>query len=43
MSEVLALLREAEFEAVKAHYSIVNDLTFIDADSEEYLDRLESQ
>lgn len=38
MSEVLALLKEAGFEVVKAHYSIVNDLTFIDADSEEYLD-----
>jgi len=37
MSEVLILLREAGFEVVKAYYSIVNDLAFIDADPEEYL------
>jgi len=37
MSEVLTLLREAGFEVVKAHYSIVNDLAYIDADPEEYL------
>jgi hypothetical protein len=35
--EVVSLLREAGFEIVKAYYSIVNDLTFIDADPEEYL------
>jgi len=37
MSEVLTLLKEAGFEAMKAYYSIVNDLAFIDADPEEYL------
>jgi SAM-dependent methyltransferase len=37
MKEVVALLREAGFEIIKAHYSIVNDLTYIDADPEEYL------
>jgi SAM-dependent methyltransferase len=37
MKEVVSLLREAGFEVVKAYYSIVNDLTFIDADPEEYL------
>jgi len=37
MSEVLTLLREAGFEVVKAYYSIVNDLAYIDADPEEYL------
>jgi len=31
------LLRETEFEIVKAYYSIVNDLAFIDTDPEEYL------
>jgi hypothetical protein len=37
MREVVSLLREVEFEIVKAYYSIINDLTFIDADPEEYL------
>jgi SAM-dependent methyltransferase len=37
MREVLLLLREAGFEITKAYYSVVNDLTFIDADPEEYL------
>jgi SAM-dependent methyltransferase len=37
MKEVVSLLREAGFEISKAYYSIVNDLTFIDADSEEHL------
>ena len=37
MKEVVALLREAGFEIIKAYYSIVNDLTCIDADPEEYL------
>jgi hypothetical protein len=37
MKKVISLLREAGFEVVKAYYSIVNDLTFIDADPEEYL------
>jgi len=35
--EVVSLLKEAGFEIVKARYSIVNDLTFINADPEEYL------
>lgn len=37
IKEVVTLLREAGFEVIKAYYSIVNDLTFIDADPEEYL------
>jgi len=37
MREVVSLLREAGFEIVKACYSIVNDLTFINTDPEEYL------
>ncbi|NAZ12198.1 MAG: methyltransferase domain-containing protein [Desulfurococcales archaeon] len=37
MREVASLLREAGFEVIKAYYSIVNDLTFIDADPQEYL------
>jgi 2-polyprenyl-3-methyl-5-hydroxy-6-metoxy-1,4-benzoquinol methylase len=37
MSEVVALLREAGFEIIKAYYSIINDLTFIDANPEEHL------
>ena len=35
--EAVSLLREAGFEIIKAYYSIVNDLTYIDADPEEYL------
>ncbi len=37
MREVVSLLREAGFEVIKAYYSIVNDLTCIDVDPEEYL------
>ena len=37
MKEVVSLLREAGFEITKAYYSVVNDLTFIDADPEEHL------
>jgi len=37
MREVVSLLREAGFEIVKAYYSIIADLTYIDADPEEYL------
>jgi SAM-dependent methyltransferase len=37
MKEVISLLREAGFEIVKAYYSIIADLTYIDADPEEYL------
>jgi SAM-dependent methyltransferase len=37
MKEVVSLLREAGFEAIKAYYSIANDLTNIDADPEEHL------
>jgi SAM-dependent methyltransferase len=37
MKEVVSLLREAGFEIAKAYYSIVNDLTFINANPEEYL------
>ena len=37
MREAVSLLREAGFEITKAYYSVVNDLTLIDADPEEYL------
>jgi hypothetical protein len=37
MKEVVSPLREAGFEVIKAYYSMVNDLTFIDAELEEYL------
>jgi len=37
MRKVVSLLREAGFEIIKAHYSTVNNLTFIDADPEEHL------
>ncbi len=37
MKEVVSLLREAGFEVIKAYYSIVDDLTLIDADPEEHL------
>jgi 2-polyprenyl-3-methyl-5-hydroxy-6-metoxy-1,4-benzoquinol methylase len=37
MKEVVSLLREAGFETIKAFYSIVNDLTLIDANPEEHL------
>jgi 2-polyprenyl-3-methyl-5-hydroxy-6-metoxy-1,4-benzoquinol methylase len=37
MNEVLNMLKEAGFKIVKAHYSIVNDLTFVDADPYDYL------
>ena len=35
-SEVLEMVREAGFDIVKACYSIVNDLTLVDAKPEEY-------
>jgi len=37
MDEVLATVREAGFNIVKAYYSAVNDLTYIDAEPETYL------
>uniref|UniRef100_A0A7J3YTI3 Class I SAM-dependent methyltransferase n=1 Tax=Ignisphaera aggregans TaxID=334771 RepID=A0A7J3YTI3_9CREN len=37
MNEVLTMVREAGFDVVKAYYSAVNDLTYIDAKPEEYL------
>jgi len=37
MKEIVALLREAGFEIIKAYYSIVDDLTYIDADPDNYL------
>jgi len=37
MSEVFTMLMEAGFDIVKAYYSAVNDLTYIDAEPEEYL------
>lgn len=37
MKEVLSLLREAGFELVKAYSSVVNDLTNVNADPNEYL------
>jgi len=37
MSEVVTALREAGFDIVKAYYSAMNDLTYVDAEPEEYL------
>jgi hypothetical protein len=37
MNEILSMLREAGFEIMKAYYSIVNDLTFINAEPDDYL------
>ena len=37
MEEVLALVEGAGFDVVKAYYSIVNDLTYIDAEPDDYL------
>jgi len=37
MDEVLAMVREAGFNIVKAYYSAVTDLTYIDAEPEAYL------
>ena len=37
MKEAISLFREAGFEMIKAYYSIVDDLTYIDAEPEEYL------
>ena len=37
MKEVLSLLREAGFELVKAYYSVLDDLIYVDADPNEYL------
>jgi hypothetical protein len=38
IGEAISIVKRAGFEVVKAYYSIVNDLTLIDADSEEHLD-----
>jgi hypothetical protein len=37
MEEVLELIREAGFDVVEPYYSHINDLTYIDADQEDYL------
>jgi hypothetical protein len=37
MKEAISLRREAGFEIAEAYYSVVNDLTFVDADPEEQL------
>jgi len=37
MDEVLEMVREASFDVVKAYYSIVNDLTYTDAEPNDYL------
>jgi len=37
MEEVLALVREAGFDVVKAYYSIVNDLALVDAEPDDRL------
>jgi len=37
VDEVLEMVREAGFDVVKAYYSIVNDLTHIDAEHNDYL------
>ena len=36
--EAISIVKRAGFEVVKAYYSIINDLTLIDADLEEHLD-----
>jgi len=36
MPEVLAMLEEAGFKPVKLYYSAVNDLTYVDAEPEDY-------
>jgi len=36
MEEVVSMIRKAGFEVVKAYYSTVNDLSYIDAEPEEY-------
>jgi len=37
MEEVLELIKGAEFDVVESYYSRINDLTYIDADQEDYL------
>jgi SAM-dependent methyltransferase len=37
MEEVLVLVEEAGFDVVKAYYSMVNDLTLIDAEPDNYI------
>ncbi len=36
MPEVLAMLEEAGFKPVEYYYSAVNDLTYVDAEPEDY-------
>jgi hypothetical protein len=36
MPEVLAMLEEARFKPVEFYYSAVNDLTYVDAEPEDY-------
>jgi hypothetical protein len=43
MREVISLLRGAGFEIIKSYCSIVDDLTFVVADSEEHLRILSSK
>jgi hypothetical protein len=37
MEEVLELIKGAGFNVVESYYSHINDLTYIDADQEDYL------
>jgi len=37
MEEELALIEEAGFDVMKAYYSMVNDLTLIDAEPDDYI------
>jgi hypothetical protein len=37
MEEVLELIKGAGFDVVKSYYSLISDLTYIDADQEDYL------
>ena len=37
MEEILELIKGAGFDVVESYYSHINDLTYIDADQEDYL------
>jgi len=37
MEEVLELIKGAGFDVVESYYSLISDLTYIDADQEDYL------
>jgi hypothetical protein len=37
MEEVLELIKGAGFDVIESYYSLISDLTYIDADQEDYL------